>query len=64
MLKTIELIPGLPTMPLFDPIANKMRDSFTDQLDFATFTAEMTKQPPFDINPPLEAPRGKTQRHP
>ena len=61
MLKTIELILGLPTMSLFDLIANEMRDSFTDQPDLATFTAETPTQTLFEINPPLTALRGKAR---
>ncbi|MFN0102786.1 MAG: bifunctional YncE family protein/alkaline phosphatase family protein [Bryobacteraceae bacterium] len=61
MLKTIELILGLPTMSLFDLIANEMRDSFTDQPDLTPFTAEMPKQSLFDLNPPLTALRGKAR---
>lgn len=59
MLKTMELILGLPTMSLFDLIANEMRDSFTDEPDFTPFQAEMPKQSLFDVNPPLQALRGK-----
>lgn len=61
MLKTIELILGLPTMSLFDLIANEMRDSFTEQADLATFTAETPKQTLFELNPPLAALRGKAR---
>jgi YVTN family beta-propeller protein len=59
MLKTMELILGLPTMSLFDLIANEMRESFTDSPDFTPFTAETPKQSLFDVNPPLSALRGK-----
>jgi hypothetical protein len=34
LLKTIELMLGLPTLSLFDLIANDLRASFTDQPDF------------------------------
>ena len=39
MLKTIELILGLPTMSIFDLIATDMRASFTEQADLTPFTA-------------------------
>ncbi|MBI2689274.1 MAG: bifunctional YncE family protein/alkaline phosphatase family protein [Acidobacteria bacterium] len=61
MLKTMELILGLPTMSLFDLIANEMRDSFTDHADLTPFTSEMPKQSLFDVNPPLAALKGKAK---
>ncbi|MBL8241239.1 MAG: hypothetical protein JNM66_27700 [Bryobacterales bacterium] len=61
MLKTMELILGVPAMSLFDLIANEMRDSFTEEPDFTAFTAEMPKQSLFDVNPPLTALRGKAR---
>src|SRR5215475_1094457 len=39
ILKTIELILGLPTMSIFDLIANDMRPSFTDTADLTPYTA-------------------------
>jgi len=61
MLKSMELILGLPTMSLFDLIANEMRESFTDEPNLATFTAERPQQSLFDINPPLRALKGKAK---
>ncbi len=61
MVKTIELILGLPTMSLFDLIANEMRESFTDKPDFSQFRAEMPNQSLFDVNPPLSALKGKAK---
>jgi YVTN family beta-propeller protein len=61
MLKTMELILGLPTMSLFDLIATEMRESFTDKPDLTPYTAEMPKQSLFEINPPLKALRGKAR---
>jgi hypothetical protein len=61
MLKTMELMLGLPTMSLFDLIANEMRESFTDTADLTGFTAEMPKQSLFDVNPPLSALKGKAR---
>jgi DNA-binding beta-propeller fold protein YncE len=61
MLKTIELILGLPTMSLFDLIANEMRESFTEKPDFTGFTAEVPKQSLFEMNPAVTALRGKAR---
>jgi DNA-binding beta-propeller fold protein YncE len=62
MLKTIELILGLPTMSLFDLIAADMRASFTDKPDFTPFIAEKPTHDLFEINPPLKALRGAARR--
>jgi Phosphoesterase family len=62
MLKTIELILGLPTMSLFDLIAMDMRASFTDTPDFTPFTAVEPKHDLFELNPPLKALRGAARR--
>jgi hypothetical protein len=62
MLKTIELILGLPTMSLFDLIAADMRASFTDKPDFTPFTAEKPTHDLFEINPPLKALHGAARR--
>ncbi len=61
MLKTMELMLGLPTMSLFDLIANEMRESFTETADLTGFTSEMPKQSLFDVNPPLSALKGKAR---
>ncbi|MBX5495230.1 MAG: bifunctional YncE family protein/alkaline phosphatase family protein, partial [Bryobacteraceae bacterium] len=58
ILKTIELILGLPTMSLFDLIAHDMRNSFTDTPDFTPYRAEQPEQSLFELNPPLKALRG------
>ncbi len=58
ILKTIELILGLPTMSLFDLIANDMRHSFVDTPDFTPCTAVRPAQDLFEINPPLKALKG------
>jgi YVTN family beta-propeller protein len=52
MLKTIELILGLPTMSLFDLIAHDMRNSFTDTPDFTPYESVHPKQDLFEVNPP------------
>lgn len=62
MLKTIELMLGLPTMSLFDLIATEMRESFTDTPDLTPFTAEQPKQSLFEKNPPVSALKGKAKK--
>ncbi len=58
MLKTIELILGLPTMSIFDLIANDMRASFGDKPDLTPYSAVTPKQDLFETNPPLKALSG------
>jgi hypothetical protein len=62
MLKTIELILGLPTMSLFDLIAADMRASFTDQPDFTPFDVVKPTHDLFEVNPPVSALRGAARR--
>ncbi len=62
MLKTIELILGLPTLSLFDLIANDMRASFTNEPDFTPYTAIQPKQSLFELNPPLNSLRGQLRQ--
>ncbi|MBL8222570.1 MAG: hypothetical protein JNL62_25245, partial [Bryobacterales bacterium] len=59
ILKTIELILGLPTLSLFDLIATEMRASFTDTPDFAPYDAVTPKQSLLERNPARSALRGK-----
>ena len=54
MLKTIELILGLPTMSIFDLIALDMRNSFQNEADLTPFTAVRPKQDLFEVNPPAK----------
>jgi hypothetical protein len=54
MLKTIELILGLPTMSIFDLIAFDMRNSFQSDADLKPFTAVRPKQDLFELNPPAK----------
>lgn len=61
MLKTIELILGLPTMSLFDMIANDMRAGFSDQPDLATYTAIVPEQDLFAVNPAPSALKGEAR---
>ncbi|MFY9527396.1 MAG: bifunctional YncE family protein/alkaline phosphatase family protein [Candidatus Acidiferrales bacterium] len=58
MLKTIELILGLPTLSLFDLIATDMRNTFQATPDFASYTSERPQQSIFDLNPPASALKG------
>ncbi len=58
MVKTIELMLGLPTMSLFDLIATDMRASFTDVADGAPYTAVQPTQSLFEKNPKLSEVSG------
>ncbi|MBC7926261.1 MAG: hypothetical protein H7039_11445, partial [Bryobacteraceae bacterium] len=58
MLKTMELMLGLPTMSLFDLIANDMRNSFTEQPDLTPFSSVRPKQDLYALNPPVSALSG------
>ena len=62
ILKSIELILGLPTMSIFDLIAHDMRNSFTATPDLTPFKAETPKQSLFDKNPPLKALSGPARQ--
>ncbi len=58
MLKTMELMLGLPTLSLFDMIANDMRNSFQAKPDFTPYSAVVPKQSLFEVNPPASALKG------
>jgi YVTN family beta-propeller protein len=58
MVKTIELILGLPSMSLFDLIAEDMRAAFTPQPTAAPYTAIPPITSLYDENPPTQALRG------
>jgi YVTN family beta-propeller protein len=62
ILKTIELILGLPALSIFDLIANDMRASFQETPDFRPYDAITPTQSLFDINPPATALRGAARR--
>jgi hypothetical protein len=62
MLKTIELILGLPTMSIFDMIANDMRASFVNTPSFTPYEAVRPSQSLDEVNPPLRALRGNQRR--
>ena len=58
MVKTIELMLGLPTLSLFDLIANDMRASFQNTPDYSEYRAVEPKQSLFEMNPAAKALRG------
>jgi len=62
ILKTIELVLGLPTLSLFDLIANDMRASFQDTPNYAPYEAVMPKQSLFEKNPELASLRGPARQ--
>lgn len=62
MLKTIELIMGLPNLSMFDLIANDMRNSFQDKPDFTPYSVEIPKQSIYEVNAPLQALSGQARK--
>ena len=58
MVKTIELMLGLPTLSLFDLIASDMRASFTTEADPRPYAAVEPRQSLFERNPAISAMRG------
>jgi hypothetical protein len=62
MVKTIELILGLPTMSLFDLIANDMRNSFQATPVLTPYTAEIPKQSIYEANPKLSTLTGAARK--
>lgn len=62
ILKTMELMLGLPTLSLFDLIAQEMRASFVDQPDLTPYRAELPRQSFFEVNPRLSSLRGQAHR--
>jgi len=60
--KTIELILGLPSMTLYDLIANDMRAAFQDTPDDTPYTAETPKQSIYELNPKTAALAGEARR--
>ena len=58
MVKTIEMILGLPPMSLFDLIAHDMRNSFQAKPDFTPYLASEPHQSIYEVNPPLSALQG------
>jgi YVTN family beta-propeller protein len=62
MVKSIELILGLPTMSIFDLIAQEMRASFQAAPDLTPYTAVPPVISLFDQNPPARALNGTAKR--
>jgi YVTN family beta-propeller protein len=59
MVRTIENILGLPPMNRIDRASGDMSGCFTVTPDFAPYDAEMNRIPLDQLNPPLQALRGK-----
>ncbi len=62
MVKTIELILGLPSMSLFDLIAEDMRAAFTADPTVEPYTAEKPHISLFDENPTKQALKGDPRK--
>lgn len=62
MVKTIELMLGLPTLSLYDLIAHDMRNSFQSEPDFAAYSVREPKHSLFETNPPLAGLRGPARK--
>ncbi len=62
MLKTMELMLGLPALSLFDLIAVDMRASFTNTPDLTPYSAVEPKQSLTERNPPATSLRGQLRR--
>jgi len=58
ILKTIEMMLGLPPLSIFDRIANDMRASFSDEPDLTPYTAVVPRQSLHDRNPAASALKG------
>ena len=59
ILRTIELILGLPPMSQFDLVAEPMTDCFTSQPDFTPYLAIPNQVPLDQMNPKVSSLRGK-----
>ncbi len=59
ILRTIELILGLPPMSQFDLTATPMTDCFTDRPDFSPYMALPSNIPLDELNPKLSSLKGK-----
>lgn len=55
ILRTMELILGLPPMNQFDMAATPMTDCFTDKPDFAPYIAQINEVPLDEMNPSLSS---------
>ncbi len=63
ILRTMELILGLPPMNQFDMAATVMTDCFTDSPDFTPYTAEKNRIPLDEMNPKLSALKPGSKQH-
>jgi YVTN family beta-propeller protein len=61
MVKTIELILGLPPMNQLDLSATPMSNGFQDQANLTAYTCRPNKIPLDRMNPPLKALKGKAR---
>ena len=61
MVKTIELILGLPSLSLFDFIANDMRQSFQASPDLTPYQSVQPEQSIYETNPDLNALEGQNR---
>ncbi len=63
VLRTIELILGLPPMNQMDASASPMSACFTDKPDFTPYTAVPNRVPLDELNPPAKALHDPVQKH-
>src|SRR5687767_13896369 len=61
MVKTIELMLGLPPMTQLDLTATPMRGCFTDKADLTPYTAEKNRIPLDEMNKPVNQLTGKAR---
>jgi hypothetical protein len=61
MVKTIELILGVPPMSIFDMIANDMRQSFQPVANLTPYQAIEPAQSIYELNPDAHALDGQTR---
>jgi len=62
LLRTMELVLGLPAMNRFDRTATSMTACFTDKLDDTPYTHVANRIPLDELNPPVAALRGERKR--
>ena len=63
LIKTIELILGLPPMNQLDASASPMTACFTDTPDFTPYTAVPNQVPLDELNPPVKAISDPTMQY-
>ena len=61
MVKTIELMLGLPPMTQLDLSATPLRECFTDKPDLTTYTAVKNRIPLDEMNKPVKELEGKAK---